>query len=169
MDILEGWRLARVLPLIRGRLLDLGCGYNNLVTTYGNGVGADTFPWPAIDVRIGSSTQLPFANESFDTATIIAALNHIPERPAVMREIHRILSPEGRIIVTMIGPWTGIIAHLLFPHDETTRGGHHPEETKGMTWTEVRELLIGAGFNIRQESSFQLGLNHIFVATKVPS
>ena len=30
MDLLEPWRLRVVLPFVRGRLLDLACGYNNL-------------------------------------------------------------------------------------------------------------------------------------------
>src|SRR6476620_9547381 len=35
MDPLERWRLRVVLPFVRGRLLDLACGYNNLVRAHG--------------------------------------------------------------------------------------------------------------------------------------
>ena len=41
MDMLESRRLAVALPYVRGRLLDIGCGYNNLVRAYGSGVGVE--------------------------------------------------------------------------------------------------------------------------------
>ena len=34
-------RIRAVLPRVRGRLLDIGCGTNELVRRYGNGVGVD--------------------------------------------------------------------------------------------------------------------------------
>lgn len=63
MDILEGWRIAKVLPMIQGRLLDVGCGFNNLVKAYGSGVGVNVFPWKGVDVLIGDSAFLPFPDE----------------------------------------------------------------------------------------------------------
>ena len=44
MDLLEPWRLRVVRPFVRGRLLDLACGYNNLSRAHGFGLGADVFP-----------------------------------------------------------------------------------------------------------------------------
>src|SRR5262245_8036930 len=129
MDLLEGWRAARVLPLISGRLLDVGCGFNNLVSAYGSGVGVDIFPWEGIDILVGDSARLPFLDSSFDSVTIVAALNHIPNRAAALIEIRRLLRPGGSLIVTMIGPKTGRLAHRLFVRDEYTRGGMRPGET----------------------------------------
>ncbi len=28
-----------------GKVLDIGCGANNFVRSYGNGVGVDVYPW----------------------------------------------------------------------------------------------------------------------------
>src|SRR5919109_4397828 len=114
MDALEGWRIGRVLPLVRGRLLDVGCGFNNLVRAYGRGVGVDVHPWLGVDVLLDDAARLPFPAATFDTVTILAALNHIPNRAAALREIRRVLRPSGRLIVTMIGPRTGVLAHMLF-------------------------------------------------------
>jgi SAM-dependent methyltransferase len=166
MDLLEEWRAAKVLPLINGRLLDVGCGFNNLVRAYGSGVGVDIFPWEGVDVLIGDPASLPFPDRSFDTVTIGAALNHIPNRAAALIEIRRVLRPSGRLIVTMIGPKTGRLAHALFVRDERTRGGMRPGEQDGMTRQAVRALLRSRGFTVVGEVPFQLGLNRVFVGLK---
>lgn len=167
MDLLEGWRRRKVMPHIRGRLLDIGCGFNNLVRRYdGPGVGIDVFAWPGVDVLVRHPLRLPFRSESFDTVTIIAALNHIPNRETVLRDVHRVLRPEGRLILTMIGPLTGILAHLLFTQDEAVRGGMREGETKGLRHRQVLGLLASTGFVIRRVESFQLRLNRVYVAEK---
>jgi SAM-dependent methyltransferase len=166
MDILEQWRIARVLPLIKGRLLDLGCGFNNLVRAYGSGVGTDVFPWEGIDVLVGNSALLPFPDDSFDTVTIVAALNHIPNRAQVLLEVRRVLRFDGKLIITMIGPRTGFLAHAVFARDEQRRGGMHPNEKKGMTRQQVLTLLGQCGFTTTSQIAFQLHLNRVFVAVK---
>ena len=166
MDRLERWRLEITLPHIRGYLLDVDCGYNNLVHTYGHGVGVDAHRWDGIDAQIGSASILPFPENCFETVTVIAALNHIPDREAALREIWRVLRPDGKLLITMIGPLTGWLAHLVFKHDETVRGGIGTGELKGMTGQEVRNLLDRSGFALRAEQRFEFGLNTLFIAEK---
>jgi SAM-dependent methyltransferase len=166
MDLLEGWRAAKVLPSIRGSLLDLGCGYNNLVKSYGNGIGVDVYPWLGIQVQVGNSAYLPFADHSFDTVTIIAALNHIPNRDEAIKEVYRVLNPDGSLIITMIGPITGRIAHLFFTHDEKTRQGMEANERLGMSRQEILNLLGRSGFAPVKIISFQFGLNSVYIARK---
>jgi SAM-dependent methyltransferase len=166
MDLLEPWRHRMVVPYIRGRLLDVGCGFNNLVKNHGSGVGVDVFPWPGIDVLIGDAALLPFGDGTFDTVSVLAALNHIPNREAALVEIRRVLARNGRIIVTMIGPLTGIIAHALFKRDEDTRGGMQKGEKNGLTTKEMSALLASGGFVVEHVVPFQLGLNRVYVAGK---
>jgi len=166
MDLLEPWRRRVVLPFVRGRLLDLACGYNNLTRAHGSGLGADVFPWEGIDVRIGDAARLPFRDGSFDTVSVVAALNHIPNREAALLAVTRVLRPGGLFLVTMIGPWTGRLAHLFFHQDETRRGGMRPGEVDGIRPSAMRALLQGAGFELVQEVTFQLGLNRLYVARK---
>lgn len=166
MDLLEPWRRRVVLPFVRGRLLDLGCGYNNLTRAHGSGLGADVFPWEGIDVRIGDASRLPFRDGSFDTVSVVAALNHIPNREAALVAAKRVLQSGGLLLVTMIGPWTGRIAHLLFHQDEIRRGGMRPGELDGIRPRDMRALLQQAGFELVHEVSFQLGLNRLYVARK---
>lgn len=166
MDLLEPWRLRVVLPFVRGRLLDLACGYNNLSRAHGCGLGADVFPWEGIDIRIGDAARLPFRDGSFDTVSVVAALNHIPNREAALLAAMRVLRPGGLFLATMIGPWTGRLAHLIFHQDETQRGGMRPGEVHGIGRPAMRALLQRAGFELVREIPFQLGLNRLYVARK---
>jgi SAM-dependent methyltransferase len=169
MDLLEPWRRRKVMPHIRGRLLDVGCGFNNLVRSYGSGVGVDVFRWPGIDVLIGDAAALPFRDATFDTVSIMAALNHIPNRRAALEEVRRVLHQDGRLIVTMIGPLTGIVAHAIFRQDEEARGGMRPGEKNGLTGRDLIALLTASGFVVRYVQRFQLGLNSVYVASKAAS
>ena len=166
MDLLEPWRHRVVRPFIRGRFLDLACGYNNLTRAHGSGLGADIFPWEGIDIRIGDAAQLPFRDGSFDTVSVIAALNHIPNREAALVAVKRILRPNGHFLATMIGPLTGRVAHLLFHQDEARRGGMRQGEVDGISPAAMRTLLRKAGFEVVREVPFQLGLNRLYVARK---
>jgi SAM-dependent methyltransferase len=166
MDLLEPWRLRVVLPFVRGRLLDLACGYNNLTRAHGFGLGADVFPWEGIDVRIGDAAQLPFRDGSFDTVSVVAALNHIPNREAALLEVMRVLRPGGLFLATMIGPRTGRLAHVFFRQDEARRGGMRRGEVDGIPPSAMRALLHQAGLELVREVPFQLGLNRLYVARK---
>lgn len=171
MDSLEWWRIGRVLPWLEGRLLDVGCGFNHLASAYrrrtGNlAIGVDIFPWPGVDVLVGDPARLPFAGASFETATVLAALNHFPNRDAALVELNRVLQPGGRLVLTMIGPTTGIVAHRLFQRDERERGGMSPGETPGLSQRAVLGLLARAGFRVQRQAPFQFGLNRVTIACK---
>jgi SAM-dependent methyltransferase len=162
---LEAERIEAVLPHIRGRLLDIGAGANNLVKRYGSGTGVDVHDWGGGATVVEDTSQLPFDDGSFDTVAILAALNHIPNRADVLREARRVLNNEsGRLIVTMIPPLLGNIGHRVWWYDEhRRRGGMKPGETGGMTKQEVTELCAEAGFHAERHEKFLLGLNNLYI------
>jgi ubiquinone/menaquinone biosynthesis C-methylase UbiE len=47
----------------------------------------------------GDATSLPYDDESVDAVVLTAVLGEIPDRPAAMREIARVLKPGGRLVV----------------------------------------------------------------------
>jgi ubiquinone/menaquinone biosynthesis C-methylase UbiE len=47
----------------------------------------------------GDATQLPYEDASIDAVVLTAVLGEIPDRAAALREIHRVLKPEGRLVV----------------------------------------------------------------------
>jgi SAM-dependent methyltransferase len=166
---LQDWRLDVVLPHVRGRVLDIGCGANQLVRRHPpGGVGVDVHPWGGVDLVVSDCSRLPFDDETFDTVTIVAALNHIPNREAVLREARRLLRPGGRLITTMIPPRFSAVWHRLrrpWDADQTERG-MKPGEVYGLTPAEVRRLVAAAGFEVQLEKPFMLGINRLTVATR---
>lgn len=162
-------RIAAVLPHLRGRLLDVGCGTNELVKAYSeDGVGVDVHPWDGVDRVVEDAAELPFEDGSFDSGTIVAALNHIPNRREVLREVWRVLKADGRIVVTMISPGISRAWHFLrrpWDVDQKERG-MVAGEVYGLTRRQVRDLLSEAGFVMEHEGRFMLGANRVAVARK---
>jgi SAM-dependent methyltransferase len=49
---------------------------------------------------VDAGGQLPFADAVFDAITCIDAINHLPDRPRVLGDWHRLLKPGGRLLFT---------------------------------------------------------------------
>ncbi len=167
--LLAKWRVQRVLPEVRGSLLDVGCGEKHLVNAYeGEGLGVDVHQWGEVDIVVSDTSKLPFEADRFDTVTIIAALNHIRNRLEVLVECCRVLKPGGRLILTMLPPRISAIWHRLrrrWDADQTERG-MQAGEVYGLTKLQVAELLEKAGFRILSERRFMLGMNRITIAER---
>ena len=172
---LRGERIAAVLPQLRGRVLDIGAGDNVLIKLYrlsttdakaNASVGADIVDWGTDCLLIESSARLPFADESFDTVSFVACLNHIPERKEALREARRLLRPGGRIVITMIGRLIGAIGHKVWWYSEDKHRETDVHEEPGLDRSEMLALLSTAGFEDIQISTFVYGLNTLYVGTK---
>jgi SAM-dependent methyltransferase len=166
---LDDERIVACLQHARGRLLDIGCGPNELVRRHGNGVGVDVHRWGRPDL-LCDTMRLPFREASFDTVTLVASLNHIPDpqRHGVLSEAKRVLRDDGQLLVTMIDPLIGKATHWLrrgVDPDQQDRGIHHDEDL-GLWGSDVRRLLSEAGFAVTWQRRFVFGLNCLYRATK---
>jgi ubiquinone/menaquinone biosynthesis C-methylase UbiE len=47
----------------------------------------------------GDATALPYDDDSFDAVVLITVLGEIPDQDAALREIARVLRPQGRLVV----------------------------------------------------------------------
>jgi ubiquinone/menaquinone biosynthesis C-methylase UbiE len=47
----------------------------------------------------GDATALPFDDDSIDAVVLTAVLGEIPDQGAALREVHRVLKPDGRLVV----------------------------------------------------------------------
>ena len=168
---LEEERLRAVLPCIRGRLLDVGCGTNNLMRSYGGeGVGVDVHDFGGGGLIVSDTRHLPMPDASFDTVTFIACLNHIPYRLEALQEAYRVLRPGGRLIATMIGRLLGDVGHAIWWYsEEKHRGGMVEGETGGLNPSEIHALLAETGFDNVRHTRFCYGLNSLYQATKPDS
>jgi len=163
-------RIHEVYPLLRGRVLDVGCGDNNLMKRWGNGQGVDIDNWnDAVDVVCKDTSNLPFDAAEFDVVTFIACLNHIPNREEALDEAYRVMKPQGTIVLTMITPKLGVFVHMLVAHwdrDQNERKMDEKEEW-GLSDDHLRQMLNNAGFcRVHMKRFGFLGFNHLFVAQK---
>lgn len=103
------------LPGALGAVLDIGCGAGQLLKASADcsasrlaGVDADTSLLeqaralvPQAELAIADvQTRLPFADCSFDTAFMCDVIEHLHNPIAALREIHRVLRPHGRLLLT---------------------------------------------------------------------
>lgn len=162
-------RVIMALKHTKGRLLDVGCGANNFVRSYGNGIGVDVEKWEGCDKVIKDAAKLPFDDNSFDTVSYLACLNHIPNRDDAVKEASRVLKKDGRVIVTMITPRMGAFIHWLrFRNDPDNQERHinNENELMGMSHKQTKSILKDAGFKKIKHKRFVFGLNNIYVGEK---
>jgi SAM-dependent methyltransferase len=163
---LEKERIGAVLPHVRGRLLDIGCGNNRLVRAYGNGVGVDIYNWSDDVVVVDDSASIVMDSSTFDTITFLACLNHIPNREAVIREAGRLLKDDGQVIVTMINPLLGTIGHKIWWYGEEKKRGMQDGERYGLWNHEIIRLFEKNGFALDVHRRFVYWMNNLFVFNK---
>ena len=107
-------RYEMVRKNLEGRLLDIGCGNNELVKTYGHdSVGVDVFDFGGDALIVEDTSRLPFGDRSFQSVSFVASLNHIVRRREVLTEVHRLLTDGGRVYLTMLSPFWGVLRHRL--------------------------------------------------------
>lgn len=174
---LRAERFRKVLPELRGRVLDIGAGENTLIHTYrqyaaklgvpqpqaDQSVGVDVVDWGSDCILIPNSAEIPFPDQSFDTIAYIACLNHIPERAEALIEARRLLQPGGRVIVTMIGRVIGKIGHALWWYSEDKHREVDEHEEMGLNHGEVIALFDKAGFRLQKLHRFVYGLNYLYI------
>jgi ubiquinone/menaquinone biosynthesis C-methylase UbiE len=61
--------------------------------------------------RQGDATALPYDDATFDAALLVTVLGEIPDQEQALRELRRVLKPDGRLVV---GELAGD-PHVVFP------------------------------------------------------
>ena len=169
---------------VKGYCLDVGCGRNNIfIRKFLNnrGKGIDVFAYEGLkkDEVLDDITHFPFPDQSFDTATFIANLNHIPEpeRDTELREAFRVLKNGGNVIVTMGNPFIEILVHKLVVFytlvfhakvDMDSERGMKEGENYYLKKSEILHCLKKAGFTQLTRKRFlsQWGLNSLYIGWK---
>lgn len=161
-------RCELVMHHAKGRLLDIGCGNNQLVKRYGNdSIGVDVFDAGGGAMIVKDTSELPFGDASFATVSFVACLNHIPNRKAVLKEAHRLLCDNGVLLITMMSPFVGTVRHKLAWWDiDQTERGMKEGELMGMSHRELMSLVERQGFRFLRRVRFILWINNLYVFEK---
>lgn len=114
--------LKKVLPEVRGKVLDVGCGQN----PYKHLFNSRKTKYYAIDIvesgRFGyensqnlkfDGQHLPFLDESFDYFLCTEVLEHVEEPQKLIDEIYRVLKSKAAGVITV--PWS-VRSHYI-PYD----------------------------------------------------
>ena len=130
----------------KGRMIDIGCGtkpYESLAKPYvTEHVGLDRedpFNCNAKADIVGTAYEIPVEDASFDTAMSTAALEHLNEPEAALRECLRVLKPEGKALYTVPFFWQVHMAPWDF-YRFTKFGLQHIFQKAGFEVVEIKAL-----------------------------
>lgn len=100
--------LGRFIPR-EGRGLEVGVGTGRFAGPLGVDTGIDPAPnmlamarERGVNAEVGTAENIPFEDESFDYVLMVTVDPFLEDLEAALREIKRVLKPEGTIIVGMI-------------------------------------------------------------------
>lgn len=145
---------------MRGTLLDVGCGdrpYASLMKSVDRYYGVE-HPGAVMNVEdalrvsftrlhglvdtFGDAGEIPFLDNIFDSCLCTEVLEHVPDPRVVLQEIHRVLKPGGRVLLTV--PFVGELHQTPYDFWRFTPFG-------------LKQLLANAGFeteSVRPRGNF---------------
>ena len=59
---------------------------------------------PNCNFNVCDGTKLPYPSESFDLVILVAVIEHVVDKMALLLEIHRVLRPSGKLFLTTNNP-----------------------------------------------------------------
>lgn len=138
--------------------------------------GHKTFTEPNINSISGDARALPVKDASADLVICSEVLEHIEENRQCLKEIHRILKPGGRLLLSMPQPWSlleitarVVLTPLLLPlAQQIYREPVHPTgHINLISAKKTQDLLIKQGFTINE--FFRSGLYLPLLAELFPT
>lgn len=137
LSLLRNLKTVFTTEHLHGRLLDAGAGklpHQHLVSKLSHEyVSLDFKPThPKLDI-VADVQHMPMPDSSFDSAICIEVLEHVPDPERALRELWRVLKPEGKLVFS--------VPHFLYLHNE-------PYDFYRYTKYGLQELAQRVGFRV---------------------
>lgn len=173
-------RLKRVIKHIppQSKLLDIGCGttasfLRAISPRVAEGVGVDFKVSPIktenlslYQMKLGE--RLPFDDNEFDIVTLLAVLEHIEYEQEILQEIHRVLRPGGKLLLTVPSVWAKPVLETLAYRLRIVSEMEIRDHKRYYNRQILKQSLIQRGrFKNFSHQYFQLWMNNFCVVTKV--
>ncbi len=170
----QRWKAIR--PYLRGRVLDVGCGWASIPDLLAPGqqyVGVDgnptmiaygqkKYPQHRFFTRNVDTQPLALSEACFDTVILSAVIEHLQQPERILHEIRQVLAPQGNLLITTPTPWGDFLHHLgsllrLFYAESVL--GH----VKVFNQKSLRDIAEQCGFEVVEYRTFALGANQVAV------
>jgi len=142
-------RMLRVALPHAGNGLEVGVGSGRFAALFGIRCGIDPSrelvrlaKHRGVEVVIGEGEHLPYSTGSFDYVLMMTVICYLGDVMGVFREVHRVLEPDGTLVVGFIESGGEI---SLKYQDESTKG-RFLRYAKFRTAEEVSKFFKEAGF-----------------------
>ena len=175
-------RLSRISPHLGREVLDLGCGYGELLDYLPSTVSRivlldrSSERQEAVERRLaGKKLSATFLTAEidrdevsldlapFDTVVMAALLEHLKSPEIALKNLQRLMKSGATLVLTTPTPlggklhWLGSYLTLVYP--EAAK-----EHVKFYNYAALKALLEGAGFRIDHYEKFLFGLNQFLIA-----
>jgi ubiquinone/menaquinone biosynthesis C-methylase UbiE len=177
-------RLSRVQKHLGAKILDVGCGYGELLNFLPRCVESVTLldssdeRLPKLRHRLArmpipttfllgdiSQEETGLPSSAFDTVVMAALIEHLKMPNSALRQVHRVLKMGGQLVLTSPMPFGGKLHRLgsrvglTFPEAAQEHDRFYDRES-------LARMLEGSGFAIERYERFLWGLNQLVVARK---
>ena len=136
----------------RPRILDVGCGTGAnllMLSNYGDAEGVDISEDALAfcrerglqKVKHGAAEELPYEDGTFDLVTALDVVEHIDDDVASLREMRRVLRPDGRVLL--------FVPTFMFLWGLQDDVSNH---RRGYRLPELHRVLDQAGFDVERST-----------------
>lgn len=177
--ILRYLRLKRVISHIpkNSVVLDVGCGTSatflqSISPHIKQGFGVD---FKVKNFQVGNiqtkqlmlENSLPFKDKSFDVVTMLAVLEHIEHEKEILKEIYRVLVPQGKLILTVPSVWSQPVLEFLAYRLKIVSEAEIRDHKRYYKHETLRKVMVDfSGFQEFHHQYFQFWMNNFCTVTK---